>query len=459
MQNIPARQEPAAIIEFVRNHPSNKIKIGVSDLDGILCGKYMHKEKFLSAAEGGFGFCDVIFGWDTHDLCYEGITYTGLQTGYPDLKGQIDLGTLRQVPWDNKVPFFLADFYDEAGEGLAICPRSLLKKVAAKAEAMGYRVMASQEFEFFNFEETPDSFDAKGYIRPKPITPGMFGYSIIRASRKSDYFNALFDELFKFDIPLEGLHTETGPGVYEAAILYSDLLEAGDRALLFKTAVKEIGMRHGITPSFMAKFDNTLPGSSGHIHQSVWDKDGKRNLFFDGSRPEKMSALMESYLAGQLYCLPDILPFYAPNINSYKRLVEGAWAPTTLTWGIDNRTTAIRALPGSEKSTRIEMRVPGADMNPYLAMAASVASGLYGIEKNLKLEAPKTNGNGYRQETQGVLSRTLDEANKKMRSSDIAITLFGEGFVKHFTETRDWEWRQFLKGITDWELKRYFEII
>jgi glutamine synthetase len=168
---------------------------------------------------------------------------------------------------------------------------------------------------------------------------------------------------------------------------------------------------------------------------------------------------MKNYLAGQLYCIPHLLPMYAPTINSYKRLVEGAWAPTTLTWGVDNRTVAIRALCSSGKSSRLETRVIGSDANPYLAMAAALASGLYGIEKKIKLTQPPTKGNGYRDLSNGVLPSTLYEATQSMKKSDVAKNILGERFVEHFTQTREWEWRQSLKAVTDWESKRYFEII
>jgi glutamine synthetase len=228
--------------------------------------------------------------------------------------------------------------------------------------------------------------------------------------------------------------------------------------VLFKTAVKEIAYKHGIIATFMAKIREDLPGCGGHVHQSLWDKDGKTNLFYDEQGNHHMSSLMKSYLAGQLFCLPEILPFFAPTINSYKRLVEGAWAPTTLTWGIDNRTVAIRALPGSKESSRLETRVIGADVNPYLAIAACLAAGLYGIKNNLSLQSPVT-GNGYLDRSHGVLPGTLNDATQRLKTSSIAKELFGEAFVSHFVQTREWEWRQHLKVVTDWEYKRYFEII
>ncbi|RYZ30729.1 MAG: glutamine synthetase, partial [Chitinophagaceae bacterium] len=258
-------------------------------------------------------------------------------------------------------------------------------------------------------------------------------------------------------IPVEGIHTETGPGTYEAAITYAGILEAADRAVLFKTAVKEIAYKHGIMATFMAKIHESLPGCGGHIHQSLWR--GGENVFYDEKDAQKISERLRQYIAGQLHCLPHILPMYAPTINSYKRLVEGAWAPTTLTWGIDNRTVALRVLPGSRKSSRLETRVVGADVNPYLAMAACLASGLYGIKNKLELKQEATKGNGYRDYSHGAIPRTLEEATANMKSSAVAKEILGENFVEHFVQTREWEWRQHLKAVTDWEYKRYFEII
>ena len=209
----------------------------------------------------------------------------------------------------------------------------------------------------------------------------------------------------------------------------------------------------------MAKWNSKLPGCGGHIHQSLWDKTGGSNLFFNAGNNGKMSELMEQYIAGQLACLPEILPMFAPTVNSYKRIGHGDWAPANATWGFDNRTTAVRVIQGRMESARIESRIPGADTNPYLAMAAALASGLYGIKNKLKLDIPETIGNGYRNKKTGVLPANLLKATEKMAGSDIAKQLFGDAFVGHFTRTREWEWRQFASQVTDWELKRYFEII
>ncbi len=428
-------------------------------MDGILRGKYLHKDKFLSAAETGFGFCSVVLGWDSSDVCYDNVKYTGWHTGYPDAEAQIDLSTYRRVPWDDNVPFFLGNFVNKKREPLSLCPRQLLKQTIERAAKQGYRAQCGMEFEWFNFKETPQSWAEKKYSNPEPLTPGMFGYSILRSSQNQPFFAAIMNEMQQFRVPIEGLHTETGPGVYEAAILYSDALEAADRAVLFKSGVREIGYRFGILPSFMAKWNSQLPGCSGHTHQSLWNADATKNLFYDDQDPNKMSDVFKSFLAGQLQLLPEILPLFAPTINSYKRLVDGYWAPTKPTWGVDNRTVACRVIPGSSKSTRLETRVPGSDVNPYLAVAACIATGLYGVEKNLQLTSKPIVGSAYTEASVQRFPRNLQEATLKLQESKVARELFGDEFVDHFVQTRLWEWRQFQDSVTQWELQRYFEII
>lgn len=447
------------IIDYVRKHPSGKVKLAIVDIDGILRGKYISTEKFMSIVDSTSGFCDVIFGWDSADAAYDNGVYTGWHTGYPDVACRLDLNTFRKIPWENDVPFFIGDLASGNQRPPYVCPRQLLKGIIEQSNSFGYRAYFSQEFEWFNFAETPASARKKNYRDLEPISPGMFGYSILRSTLNNPFFDDLFALLGKFAIPLEGLHTETGPGVLEAAIQYAEVLVAADRATLFKTAVKEIAYRHGVLATFMAKINENLPGCGGHLHQSLWSDDGSKNLFYDSDGQGRMSELFRQYLAGQLYCLPHILPMYAPVVNSYKRLVEGAWAPTTLTWGYDNRTVALRVLSLGAKSCRLETRVAGSDVNPYLAMSAALASGLYGIRNKLKLAQHPVAGNGYRDTGNGVLPATLHDATQAMKNSPVAKDLFGVEFVDHFTRTREWEWRQHLKPVTDWERERYFEII
>ena len=220
---------------------------------------------------------------------------------------------------------------------------------------------------------------------------------------------------------------------------------------------KEIGASYGIIPSFMAKWNKDLPGCSGHVHQSL--SDGRKNLFYDAKGRAGMSKLFESYLAGQVACLMEFAPMFWPTVNSYKRLVDGFWAPVKPTWGIDNRTASFRVIAASAKSTRLETRCPGADVNPYLAMAAVIAAGLHGVEQGLKLTAPPITGTNQGAEAIPRAPRTLIATTQQFRHSPIARDSLADTFVDHFAATREWEWRQWLDGVTDWELKRYFEII
>ena len=455
-QKTPATT-PHPAVAAIRNSTAGKVKVAVSDIDGILRGKYLHRDKFFGAADSGFGFCDVVFGWDAHDVCYDNTRITGWHHGFPDALARLDLDTARHVPWDQGVPFFLGEFVNADGSAYALCPRQTLKRVLQRAKKLGVEVMAGMEFEWFNFAETPQSWAQKSGVGPSPITPGMFGYSLLRMADNPGFFNALMDEMAAFGVPIEGLHTETGPGVYEAAIAFSDALTAADRAILFKTGAKEIGKRFGIMPSFMAKWNAALPGCSGHIHQSL--SDGPSNLFYGAGQPHSMSRLFESYLAGQVACLMEFAPMFWPTINSYKRLVDGFWAPVKPTWGVDNRTASFRVIAGSPKSTRLETRCPGADVNPYLAMAAVVAAGLHGVEKGLQLTAPPITGTNQGADHIARAPRSLIETTRIFERSQIARDWLGDAFVDHFAATREWEHRQWQDAVTDWEMKRYFEII
>jgi glutamine synthetase len=442
----------------IENLETDRIKFAVTDIDGVLRGKIISKAKLLKGLDEGLGFCNVIFGWDINDVVYDNTSVSGWHTGYPDSMASIDVDTYRTIPWNDNIPFFLADFSNSEDVNAA-CPRTLLKQVRQQCIDKGFNPQFAKEFEWFNFKETSQSLKQKNYLNPEPFTTGMFGYSILRLSQNKEFYDDLFNLLQQFNIPLEGLHTETGDGVCEAAIDYTDILEAADRAVLFKSSVKEIASGHHLMACFMAKWSSEFPGCSGHIHQSLWNLDKNANLFYHEADENRMSELLKQYIAGQLYCLPYILPMFAPTVNSYKRYVEGAWASTSISWGIENRTTALRVINHSHNSMRLETRVPGADANPYLSLAASLASGLYGIENKLSLDIAATKGNEYTNLSSQKFPKTLKEATDAMKASDIPEKLFGAGFVDHFIKTREWEWKQFTQKVTDWELKRYFEII
>ncbi|ORZ18240.1 hypothetical protein BCR41DRAFT_385925 [Lobosporangium transversale] len=529
MHSSPSSPPPQSRLEEIKAElqGDSRVKVAGVDLDGILRGKIMAKSKFLSVLESGFGFCSVVFGWDMHDKTYEeDLSISNAENGYRDIIAIPDLSTFRRIPWEDNIPFFLLSFLDpKTREPLTVCPRGLLKRVTDELASLGWEAMCGAEFEFFNFKETPDSLEAKGHTGPQALTPGMFGYSLLRPALHQDYFYDIFDRCSDFGINIESFHTETGPGVYEAALSYDTATNMADMASLFKLSVKQLGLKRGIMPTFMAKPYSDQPGCSGHIHFSIRDIKTKTNLFAaslasgsgggeggvaqpqqlhspksDGEdssnknssaaaevmqksldRPEwetsvegvdQMSELMKHFMAGLLTALPSIMCILAPNINSYKRLVENYWAPVTVSWGIESRVSAIRVIgpPQCEpKGTRLEMRVGGADINPHLAIAACIAAGLYGIKKKLAIpvapttaqsEAAMTSGQRVEIKPAERLPKSLQESALKMlEKGSIAREILGDAFVDHYGATRLNEYRLWETAVTTWETKRYFELV
>ncbi len=450
--------DPKELKEAFEKHGIRRVKVGGFDVDGVLRGKYVALDKFWGAVSEPIGFCDVIFGWDAADVLYDNATVTGWHTGYPDTRARVDLSTFRVIPWEPDTACFLLDFLGPDGSPHPACPRGLLQHVVTRARAMGYEPTLAAEFEFFVFKETPASLHAKGFRGLEPVSPGMFGYSWVREGQNADLCHAILDDMEAFDVAIEGLHTETGPGVYEVAIKYDTALRSADKAALFKTAMKQLCARLGYSVTFMAKFHHGLPGSSGHIHQSLW-KDGK-NLFHDadGKGAHGLSALARHYLGGQVALMPEVTALISPTVNSYKRYVAGVWAPLNASWGFENRTCAIRAIPGSAKSTRLEYRQPAADINPYIAMATALGGGLWGIEQR-KEPPPPVEGDASARHDLARLPTNLRDAVTLLSRSDTARAILGAPFVDHYVRTRDWEWRQYERAVTDWELSRYFEVV
>ncbi len=451
------------MIEELRREFENKgirkVKVGGFDVDGVLRGKYISLEKFWSALEKGFGFCDVIFGWDISDQLYDNAKVTGWDTGYPDALARIDASTFRVLPDAPDTANFLVDFYTQDGAPHPACPRNLLKSVQQRAADAGFTTKFSAEFEFWIFQETPHSLHEKGFRGLDPLSPGMFGYSWLREGQYQVLVDDILDTCAAYDIEVEGLHTETGPGVWEAAIRYDDLLDAADKGALFKTTIKQICARHDLTATFMAKWNADLPGSSGHLHQSLWDAGGQINLFA-AAGSDSLSETGLHYLGGLVSLAPELTAFYSPFINSYKRYVPGVWAPLNSSWGIENRTCGSRVILGpTDSAARIEFRQTAADINPYVAMAACLGSGLYGIDK--KIDPPaETSGDATEDNDPALrLPLTLEAAIQRLEESDAAREVLGDAFVDHYSRTRDWECRQYNRAVSEWELRRYFEAV
>ncbi len=449
---------PQEALDLIEKRGIKRIKLATTDIDGILRGKYINKEKFKSVLQSGLGFCDVIFGWDSKDELYANESITGWNDAYPDALGHIDISTCRELPLEKDTILFLVDF-QKGGKHKDVCPRTLLKKMIDEAKELGINFSAAAEFEFFLFNETPKSVREKDYKNLETFTPGMFGYSLLRNSVHSNFYEELLELCEEMDMPIEGLHTETGPGVIEAALYYDELLKAADKAVLFKTFTKVLAQQNGLMATFMAKWSNKYPGQSGHLHLSAQNSDGK-SIFYDQNKENSISDEMRWFIGGQQKLMPELLAMISPTCNSYTRLIPGFWAPTQATWGVDNRTCALRAITGDAKSQRVEYRVTAADINPYIALSAAVGSGIWGIKNKIEPTKPIV-GNAYEQKLEDKFSfpRTLGDAARRLKNSTIAREIFGDVFIDHYAMTREWEESEQLKAITDWQLSRYFEII
>ena len=444
------------------------IKIGAPDVEGVFRGKRVASRFFLDSLEDGFAQCDVLFGWDIAENVLPDLKVSNWERGFADIVMVPDLSTFALVPWEERVASCICDLRSEQGESITVSPRYLLKTVVERARSMGYEPMAAAELELRLFREDQMSLREKDFgPNLTPLNPGMNCYAISQASADEHLVGTIARKMRDYGVELEGYNREHGPGMYELNIRYGDAVAAADQTLLFKTGVKEICYQMGFAATFMAKWSDQEDGSSGHSHMSLWDSQREHNVFWDDDAEAHMSATMRHFLAGVLDQMPSFMVFYAPVINSYKRYIEGTWAPLNTTWGMDNRTCAVRVINNGRRAIRIENRVPGADANFYLVFTAMLASGLYGIERKLELPA-RFEGNAYSSESIAralesghiqALPRSLTAATNLLERSEVAREYLGTDFVDHFVATRRWEVREFEKAVTNWERRRYFELI
>ena len=433
------------------------VKIGTPDMDGVYRGKRLSARQFLAGRDGpGFAQCDVIFGWDIAEevITGESLAIGSADTGFADVLLKPDLPTFRIVPWEPATASVVCDVYDEHGGLLEVAPRSVLRRVIERASAAGFEANMAVELEIRMFREDQQSLRAKSYGGLTPLSPGLNCYSISHASADEEVVGALRRHMDAYGVEVEGYNREHGEGMYEVNLRYTNALEAADRGMLLKSGAKEILAQAGVVPTFMAKYSDEIDGCSGHIHQSL--RRGNESAFWEEAEPHGISETMRRYVAGALATMPELFALYAPNINSYKRYVSGSWAPTAASWGIENRTTALRVIAGGPSSIRVEHRVPGADVNPYLGFAACLAGGLSGIERKLE-PPPPLRGNAYDAEGLAPLPRTLEEAIGLFERSDVARDFFGDAFVDHYAAMRRWEVEKHRRAVTEWERRRYFE--
>ncbi|WP_375784679.1 glutamine synthetase family protein [Bradyrhizobium sp. Pha-3] len=435
-------------------NPARAAMIGVSDFDGVLRGKHVLSED-VSNADRVVQFSEAVLAWDCSDRVPPASFTQKPLSAFGDADLRILSGTGRAVSYGGDLCLYLAEF---TGAHESLCPRGVLRKVLRRAAEHGFSCTAGFEFEFMLFKESADTIEEKPFATWVPLTRGPFGYSIARSVAHQELFGEIAVLCEKARIPLSGLHFETGPGVIEASLLHCDALEAADRAIIFKSMIKAWAQTRGMMATFMAKVSEKWPGQSGHIHISM-SSDG-RNVFYDSDTVRNISTMMRQFVGGQLKYMNDFCVLAAPNFNSYKRLVPGCWAPTSPSWGVDNRSCAVRVIPGEPSAHRLEYRLAGADVNPYLGLSCAVGSGILGFEENAGLTAPIV---GDASEESGLpfggLPQSLSEATYRFAQSPKANDVFGERFVEAFSCSRRWEWEAVRHHVTDFERQRYFEII
>lgn len=458
MQLTSTLTETAAesVVRRLHDERIDVVIVGGCDLNGVFRGKFVPAAVFERAPATPVPICDVIWAFDYAEALMPpppGGTgwFPSMDTGFGDCLARPDLSTLRRVPWLPNTAMVLCDYERLDGSPIEFAPRTVLARCVDEAETRGLVPKLAAEFEFFLFEAQ----DVPGSGGPRPVGNRPATYGVAQGGRDDAIIGTIRRQAVEFGIPVEGSHPEAGSGQYEVSLAYSEASASADHAFLYKHAVKELAHQRGLVASFMAK-PSAGWGSSCHLHQSLWSPAGE-NLFPDPGSPHGLSDLAGSYIAGQLATLAEFACLYAPTVNSYKRLVRDSGAPTTVSWGVENRTTALRLVNESAERCRIENRCPGGDVNVYLAMAAALAGGLHGIEHALALPEPVA-GNAYAASGLEPLPTSLEAAVSRFEQSEAAIRFFGAAFVEVYAATRRWEIEQCRATPTDWELNRYLEL-
>jgi glutamine synthetase len=462
---MPGRLDARSLESHVRSGDIDTVLTVVPDGYGRLLGKRVVGRHFVDhVLEDGVHACVYLFTVDMEMEPLPGFKLTSWERGYGDMRLVPDLGTLRVLPWLPKTALVFCDVYSEEGEPIEEAPRWVLKRQIERAAALGYVVKTAAELELYCFRETFEQARAKRYHALTPVSDYMEDYHILQTTKEEPLVRAIRNSMEAADVPVETSKGEWGRGQEEINLVYAEALEMADRTALYKHGAKEIAHLQGCSLTFMAKYDMGAAGSSFHLHSSLWDRAGTRALFTPargngktGNGRGAWTPLFGQWLAGQLALARELAYFYAPGVNAYKRYQSGSFAPTRIAAGWDNRTCGFR-LCGDGAAFRVENRIPGADANPYLAFAATIAAGLHGVQS--KLKAPKPyEGNAYQDATLPQVPKTLREAIGELERSKVARAAFGDRVVEHYLHAARLEQQAFDQAVTDWELARYFERI
>jgi glutamine synthetase len=429
----------------------------VCDMQGRLIGKRVTGSFFIEhCLDHGTHFCTYLLGTDMEMNTPDGFEFMNWESGYGDFLAQADWNTLRVIPWLEKTAMVLSDAVIEStGELVSVAPRTVLRKQIERLKAAGFSAMMAAELEFYVLSDSYDQAHAKGYVDLKRFGWYNEDYQLFQATKAEPLYRKFRNYMTAAGVPIEFSKGEAAPGQHEVNIHYSDALESADRAALLKHGCKEIAYQDGLAVTFMAKPDHDWTGSSGHIHVSLWDDNANKNLFFDAETPGGMSQTMRWFLGGMIATGREFALLLGLNVNSYKRFASASWAPTNIVWSRDNRTCGYRIV-GSGNALRIENRFPGGDANPYLAYAAVLAAGLYGIENQID-PGPEFKGNGYLAKGFPRVPRALYEAIEAWEESGIARDAFGADVAAHYLNAARVEQETYDRVVTSWERERYFE--
>lgn len=454
---------PEAALAFCEERGIDTLIVGASDTHGIMRGKRVPNRQIPGALGHGVNLCDVLFVIDVAEVDLvpkpeNATTYFPTErNGYPDIHAVPDLTTLREVPWHERTGLVIADFKLPSGDDVPIAPRTVLRRLVERYRALGLEPQIGVELEFYVLRETEETLRHKRPVDLVPLALRPSTYGVVKASGQEEFARAVREAMARFDVPLEACNAETGPGQFEINLRYAPALEAADHAFLFKSAVKEIAQKQGLTATFMAKPHPEWAGNSGHVHMSVLDRDGNNAFAGEGDAGSKT---MAAACAGILATLSEFTAFNAPTVNSYRRFHPYSWAGTTATWGVDNRSVTVRAVHESAPATRLEHRQGGGDANPYLAVAAMLAGALYGIENGLEPPAPRSD-DVYALPAGEVeaMPTSLADAVRALEGSEAAREYLGADFVEHYLAMKRGEAEAAALAVTDWEVERYLEAL
>ena len=425
------------------------------DMQGRLMGKRFHAQFFIDGGWEETHCCNYLLAVDMEMNTVQGYKSANWQTGYGDYILKTDMSTLRRVPWLEGTALVLGDTLDHHHKPVPHAPRNVLKRQVERARAMGFEPMMATELEFYLFENSYESLRDSNFTGLKPVSAYNEDYHIFQTTKEEDVMRAVRNGLYGAGIPIENSKGEADAGQEEVNYRYSDALDTADNHTIVKHGIKEIAWSKGKSATFMAKYDHRKAGSSSHCHQSLWTKDGKP-AFHDNKDKHGMSQLMKHYIAGQLAYAREMTVFLAPYVNSYKRFTVGMFAPTKAVWSADNRTAGFRVCGEHTKAIRVECRIPGSDVNPYLTCAALLAAGLDGIEQKLELE-PEMVGDMYAAGNVREIPHNLREAADLLNNSAMYRRTFGDDVVDHYHHAAQWEISETDRVVTDFEIQRLLE--